>query len=405
MAVTVIMPKLGMAMREGTIVSWLVKEGDKVEKETPLAQIESEKVEYEVTAPEAGVVRKILAKEGSVVEVGKTIAIITAENEAFDEGAFAPTQLIAEAVKGVEAKAVEAEAKPRAGAERVEPVESEEKQRVSPAARKLAKELGVDISTVMGTGPGGRIVREDILKAAEGRQPSAGEPEYREVIPLKGMRRVIADRMAESWTNSPRVTQVMEVDMTEAVKLREQKVADWEKEHGVRVTYNDLIVKATALALLKYPLLNSTLAEGEIRVFKNINIGIAVALEEGLMVPVIRNADRKTLFQIARESKDLSDKARASKLTPDELLGGTFSITNLGGLGVEIFTPILNYPQNAILGVGKITEMPVVRNGGIHIRSIMKLCVVYNHKAVSGAPVARFTQEIIDLLEAPQKLV
>ncbi|HWP49430.1 MAG TPA: dihydrolipoamide acetyltransferase family protein [Candidatus Limnocylindrales bacterium] len=402
MAVTVIMPKLGMAMQEGTIVSWLVKEGDKVEKESPLAQIESEKVEYEVTAPESGIVRKILAPEGSVVPVGKTIAVITAENEALDEAAFAPTQLMAEAAKAVETKAVE-EIKPEVAPKKVEP---EERQRISPAARNLAKELGVDLSTVVGTGPGGRIVREDILRAAESKQKQPPGPlEYREVIPLKGMRKVIAERMAESWANSPRVTQIMEADMTETVKLREQKLAEWEREHGVRVTYNDMIIKATALALLKYPIMNSTITEGEIRIFKNINIGMAVALEDGLIVPVIRDADRKTLFEIARETKDLSEKARTGKLTPDELLGGTFTITNLGGLGVEIFTPIINYPQNAILGVGKITEMPVVRNGGIHIRWIMKLCVVYNHRAVSGAPVARFTQEIIDILEAPLKLI
>ncbi len=402
MAVTVIMPKLGMAMQEGTIVSWLVKEGDRVEKESPLAQIESEKVEYEVTAPEPGIVRKILAPEGSVVPVGKTIAVITAENEVLDEAAFAPTQLMAETVKAAETKAVE-EIKPEVAPKKVEP---EERQRISPAARNLAKELGVDLSTVVGTGPGGRIVREDILRAAESKQKQPPGPlEYGEVIPLKGMRKVIAERMAESWANSPRVTQIMEADMTEAVKLREQKLAEWEKEHGVRVTYNDMIIKATALALLKYPIMNSTIAEGEIRIFKNINIGMAVALEDGLIVPVIRNADRKTLFEIARETKDLSEKARTGKLTPDELLGGTFTITNLGGLGVEIFTPIINYPQNVILGVGKITEMPVVRNGGIYIRSIMKLCVVYNHRAVSGAPVARFTQEIIDILEAPLKLI
>jgi pyruvate dehydrogenase E2 component (dihydrolipoamide acetyltransferase) len=306
------------------------------------------------------------------------------------------------ATKAAETKTVE-EAKPQVSAEKVD---TGEKQRISPAARNLAKELGVDLGMVAGTGPGGRIVREDILKAAESKKTQPiGEPGFREVIPLKGMKKVIAERMAESWANSPRVTQVMEVDMTEAVKLREQKVAEWEKEQGVRVTYNDMIIKATALALLKYPTMNSIIADGEIKVFKNINIGMAVALEDGLIVPIIRDADRKTLFQIARETKDLSEKAKTGKITPDELIGGTFSITNLGGLGVEIFTPIINYPQNAILGVGKITEMPVVRNGGIHVRSIMKLCVVYNHKAISGAPAARFTQEIIDLLEAPQKLL
>jgi len=257
-------------------------------------------------------------------------------------------------------------------------------------------------------------VKEDILKAAEKGAPATAEPaptpisdiEVLEVIPLKGMRKVIAERMQQSWEKTPRVTEVMEVDMTAAETFRRENLPGWEKGFSVRVTYNDFIVKAVAIALKEHPLLNSTVVDGEIRKLKEINIGVAVAVEEGLIVPVIKYAERKTLVELARESRLLADKAREKKLTPDDVAQRTFSITNLGAFGVEIFTPIVNFPDNAILGVGKINRKPVVViEDKIEVHSMMYLSLVFNHKVVDGVPAARFLSRVKEVLEKPESLL
>lgn len=405
MASKVIMPKLGLTMTEGSVVRWLKKEGEVVEKGDVILVIMSEKIEYEMEAPESGKLAKIFAKEEEVYPVGATLAVILAEGEEI------PADLLKEApVQRVVAAGdkVKAPLQPPKVVARV----PGEKLKISPVARKMAEELGVDLEALEGSGPEGRIVKEDILKAAEkGASATAPAPtpisdiEVLEVIPLKGIRKVIADRMQQSWEKTPRVTEVMEVDMTAAETFRRENLPGWEKGFSVRVTYNDFIVKAVAIALKEHPLLNSTVVDGEIRKLKEINIGVAVAVEEGLIVPVIKYAERKTLVELARESRLLSDKAREKKLTPDDVAQRTFSITNLGAFGVEIFTPIVNFPDNAILGVGKINRKPVVIEDEIEVHSMMYLSLVFNHKVVDGVPAARFLSRVKEVLEKPESLL
>jgi pyruvate dehydrogenase E2 component (dihydrolipoamide acetyltransferase) len=385
------------------------KEGDRVEKDEVILVVMSEKIEYEVEAPESGNLAKIIAKEEENYPVGATLAVITAEGEEIPEDML--KEAVAPAVSAAKERVVKPPRPPRAAA-RV----PGERLKISPVARKMAQELGVDVDALVGSGPGGRIVKEDVLKAAEGAAstvaetaPPAATPEsdmdVLEVIPLKGIRKVIADRMQQSWDNTPRVTEVMEVDMTAAEAFRKENLPGWEKGFSTRVTYNDFIVKAVALALQEHPLLNSTIVNGEVRQFKDINVGVAVAVDEGLIVPVIQRAQRKTLIDISRESRALAEKAREKKLIPDDVARRTFSITNLGAFGVEIFTPIVNFPDNAILGVGKITRKPVVVDDEVVIRSMMYLSLVFNHMVVDGVPAARFLSRVKEILENPDILL
>lgn len=409
MATRVIMPKLGMTMTEGTVVRWRKKEGDRVEKGEVILEIMSEKIEYEVEAPADGVLARIMGEEEEVYPIGATLAVITAEGEEVPEEFLkeAPAPRQGGAAAGVE------RARAPAAPPRVVTRAPGERVKVSPAARKMAQEMEVDVETLVGSGPGGRIVKEDVMRAAQEGAPAAVEAapapvsdiEVLDVIPLKGVRKVIAQRMQQSWDNTPRVTEVMEVDMTAAEAFRRENLPGWEKGFGVRVTFNDIIVKAVAMALVEHPLLNSTIADGEVRRLKEINIGVAVAIDEGLIVPVVQHADQKTLVELARETRDLADKAREGRLTPDDVARRTFSITNLGAFGVEVFTPIVNFPDNAILGVGKITRKPVVIEDEIAVRSVMYLSLVFNHKVVDGVPAARFLGRVKELLQDPERLL
>ena len=252
---------------------------------------------------------------------------------------------------------------------------------------------------------------EDVQRALEGGIPEEvptappGELRVKERIPLTGLRKVIHDRMMESWKANPRVTQVMEVDMTEAVAFRKYNLPRWEKTDGVRVSFNDMIVKAVAMALREFPILNSHLKGNEILVYEDINLGVAVATDAGLVAPVIRGADKKSVVQIARESRALADKARTKTLTPEDFADHTFTISNLGGFGVEIFTPIINPPDCAILGVGRIAQRPAVVNEEVTVRSLMYISLVFNHQVIDGAPASLFKQRVKAILEDPQQLL
>jgi len=405
MATRIMMPKLGLTMTEGTVVRWMKKEGDRVEKDEVILVVMSEKIEYEMEAPESGNMAKIIAKEEENYPVGATLAVITAEGEEIPEDMLKET--VAPAVSAAKKTVAEPPRPPRVAVRK-----PGERLKISPIARKMAQELGLDVDALVGSGPGGRIVKEDVLKAAEDATSTAppgttpeSDMDVLEVIPLKGVRKVIADRMQQSWENTPRVTEVMEADMTAAEAFRKENLPGWEKGFSTRVTYNDFIVKAVALALQEHPLLNSAIVDGEVRQFKDINVGVAVAVDEGLIVPVIQHAQRKTLIDLSRESRALAEKARERKLNPDDVARRTFSITNLGSFGVEIFTPIVNYPDNAILGVGKITRKPVVVDDEVAIRSMMYLSLVFNHKVVDGVPAARFLSRVKEILENPDILL
>jgi pyruvate dehydrogenase E2 component (dihydrolipoamide acetyltransferase) len=285
----------------------------------------------------------------------------------------------------------------------------------------LAQEHGIDIEPLRGTGPEGRIVREDVERAiaeksreprAESREPRAESREPRAVrgeepkvvpesIPLTGIRKVIFDRMGQSWRESARVTLFVDADMTEMVKLRQARASDWERQIGVKPSYSDLIHLAVARALRAEPRINCRLDGQSVRIRKEINLAFAIDLGEGLVAAVIKDADRKSLGDLVKAARYLAERARSNRLAPDEISDGTFTVTNLGSFGIEYFTPIINPPQAGILGVGKIMERPVVLNGGIHIRSMMTLCLVFDHRVIDGAPAATFLAKVKELLEQP----
>ena len=421
MATRVDVPQLGLTMETGTILQWLKAEGDKVEKGQPVVVIQTDKVEYEVESPTAGTLLKIAAREGTELPVGSLMAVIgqPGEDVAALLGATPPAQSTSQLVDSSTGGQVGGV--PRPGSQQLthQPVGQSareaparapgERVKISPVAKKLAEEHGIDIGALTGTGPEGRIVREDVERAiatkatsAESRVPSAGAgAAIPESIPLAGMRKVIFDRMGQSWREAARVTLFADADMTELVHLRQAKAAEWERRFGVKPSYSDLIHLAVARALHEEPRINCRLDGQAVRVRKEVNLSFAVDLGEGLVAVVIKDADRKSVGDLARAARDLAERARSGKLSPDDMTDGTFTVTNLGGLGVEYFTPIINQPQAGILGVGKIMEKPVVLGGGIHVRSMLTLSLVFDHRLLDGAPAAKFLAKVKELLETP----
>jgi len=400
--INVVMPKLGLTMKDGTIVKWLKKEGETIEKGEPLLEVETEKITAEVEAPASGVLHNILTSEGSIVSVGELIAIIAEPGEELPP----PEEIIEKAKKLVAAPISEVEEikKP------VPPPVVEERVRISPLARKLAKEHKIDRMKIKGTGPDGRIVKEDVLRAIEEAKaipavPIAAPPtelvRIAEVVPLTGIRRTTAERLSQSYREAVHVTLTTEVDMTETVKLRQRRLPEIEKGAKISLSYTDILVKAVAIALKKNPIINSMLEGDQIKILKNINIGVAVAIEDGLIVPVIRNADEKSLIEIASCLRDLTEKAKQRRLSLDDVSGGTFTISNLGMFEVDTFRPIINPPQSAILGVGAIKDKPVVVNGQIAIRPAMTLSLVFDHRVFNGVPAAIFLKTLKEILEKP----
>ena len=412
MATRVDVPQLGLTMETGTILQWVKAEGETVEKGQPVVVIQTDKVEYEVEAPVAGTVLKIAAREGEELPVGSLMCVIGAPGEDLTELLGAGVA----AKPGAQAPVGEA---PRSGSSQLtnQPVDQStpqapvrapgERVKVSPVAKKLAQEHGIDVGTLRGTGPEGRIVREDVERAiaAMSREPRAASGEGTtatpESIPLSGMRKAIFDRMGQSWREAARVTMFADADMTELVRLRQAKAAEWERRFGIKPSYSDLIHLAVARALREEPRINCRLDGQVVRIRREVNLSFAVDLGEGLVAVVIKGADKKPLGDLAKAARDLAERARANKLSQDDMADGTFTVTNLGGLGVESFTPIINQPQAGILGIGKILERPVVIAGGIHVRSMMTLSIVFDHRLLDGAPAAKFLAKVKALLEDP----
>ena len=403
MATRIDMPQLGLTMEKGTILQWLKAEGETVDKGQPVVLIQTEKVEYEVEAPAAGTLLKVAAAEGAELPVGGLMGILgqAGENVTALLSAAPAAAPAAAAVPVASAPPAAAPAAPPVGAapERA----PGERVKISPVAKKLAQEHGVDITVITPTGPEGRIVREDVERAIAARTtaPTAAPAATPESIPLAGIRKVIFDRMGQSWREVARVTMFADADMTEMVRLRQAKAPEWERRFGLKPSYSDLIHLAVAKALREEPRINCRLDGQAVRVRKEVNLAFAVDLGEGLVAAVIRDADRKSLGDLAKAAKDLADRARAGRLSPDDMADGTFTVSNLGGLGVEGFTPIVNLPQAGILGVGRILEKPVVLNGGIHIRSMVTLSLVFDHRLIDGAPAAKFLAKVKALLEQP----
>ena len=430
MPVKVVMPQLGESIAEGTVLKWLKKEGERVEKDEPLLEVSTDKIDSEIPSPASGILSKIIVPEGGVVQVGKEMALIETSGE---QVTAKPPPL--ESVP------------PQAGvpqpekpfAEKLTEFKPESKGResrhyYSPVVRNIAQKEGIsleELEQIQGSGLGGRITKEDLLKYLEVRAqkkkveaekeviPSPVEPTIKTpekppvtptprvtlekgdvLIPLTPMRKAIAEHMVRSVHTSPHVTAVVEVDMTAIVKFREKIKEQFLQKEGVNLTYLPFIIKATVGALKAYPMVNSSWSDEGIILHKDIHIGIAVALEDGLLVPVIKAADEKSILGLAREVEDLARRARERKLTPADVEKGTFSITNTGMYGTLFATPIIHQPQAAILGVGAIVKRPVVlENEALAIRSMMYLSLSFDHRIIDGIIAAQFIDKVKQNLE------
>ena len=388
MAVELVMPQLGESVTEGTVERWLKKPGDWVERFEPLVEVNTDKVNVEIPSPVAGRLREILAPAGTTVAVGEPLAIL-------EEAAVA--------AEATEAPAAEAEPAPRAVAQAGQALAPAGRRRATPRVRRLAAEHGVDLDQVTGTGPGGRITEKDVLAAATARPKevaAAAPAQEEEAIALSPVRRTIAQRMARSKFSAPHAWLVMEADVTPLVRLREAKKVEFRERSAVDLTYLPFVVKATAEAVREQPILNSTWAEDKIVVKKRIHIGVAVAVEEGLIVPVIRDADRLGVAALAQAIHELTARAKGGRLRLEDVQGGTFTVDNTGAFGSVVSMPIINQGQAAILSMEAITRRPVVVDDAIAVRSIMNLCLSFDHRILDGAIAGRFLQSIKQRLEA-----
>jgi pyruvate dehydrogenase E2 component (dihydrolipoamide acetyltransferase) len=416
MATEVTLPRLSPGMNEASVARWLKKAGEPVKQGEALFEVETEKVATEVPAPVDGVLH-VVVPEGKTVAIGTVLALLAAPGEtvasapAAGAAPAAPAPPVAASPGSGEVTTARRSASESVGA----PSDVADEGRVvaSPAARRLSRELGVSLEGLKGSGPGGRIIEKDVQRrAAQAPVPTpAGQPAAApaaapaiiaaQTRPLQGIRKIIADRMLQSQNTNATVTVTLEVDMHEAVNLRTQLVGEWEQREGVRVTYTDIIVKAVAKALTEHRRLNASLQGDRIVEHGEVHVGVAVALDDGLIVPVVRDADRKSLLEVAREAKELGGRAHQGRLGVGEVTGGTFTVTNLGASGVDAFTPIINPPECAILGVGKIAEKPVARGGQVVIRPTMWLSLTFDHRIVDGKPAADFLKRVQEILEKP----
>ncbi|MBI1886631.1 MAG: 2-oxo acid dehydrogenase subunit E2 [Chloroflexi bacterium] len=406
MAFTLTMPEVGETVTEGTVERWLKKPGDRIDKYEPVVEVNTDKVDVELPSPVSGTLKEILVEEGAVVKVGAALAVIDEVGvpEAMREEA-AP----AEAKPADEAKppaAARAERRHRGPAEAAE---RPGRHRATPRVRRVAEELGVDLAVVQGTGPGGRILEEDVRafagKAAAGAAPAPGPPpkveQEEEAVPLTSIRRTIAQRMAASKFSAPHAWMMMEADVTGLVRLREARREEFRQKAGTDLTYLPFVINATAEALREQPMVNASWAEDKIVLKKRIHVGVAVAAEQGLLVPVIHDADRLSIAGLAQATADLAARARAGKLRLEDVQGGTFTVDNTGWFGSVVSMPIINQGQAAILAMEAITKRPVVlENDAIAVRSVMNLCLSFDHRILDGAIAGNFLGAVKSRLEA-----
>jgi pyruvate dehydrogenase E2 component (dihydrolipoamide acetyltransferase) len=429
------MPRLSDTMEEGTLATWLKQPGDQVHRGDVLAEIETDKATMELESFEEGVLERILVQEGETVPIGQPIAIVGS-----GDGAAAAPPSPAETASRIEtAPEVEAPAPPPAAAAPVPPPPTPATPapaappaggpvKASPMARAIARDLGIDLATVTGSGPGGRVVKADVeaLAAGDGGRaapvaaaapapapaptaPAAPAPapaaaDDVEEVPVTNMRRTVARRLVESMQSAPHFYLTIQVDVDALLELRgelNRRLAD----EGVKLSVNDLLVKACAVTLRAHPDINASWAGDKILRHRRIHVGIAVAVEGGLIVPVVRDTDQKSVSQISREAKALAERARAGKLRPDEFTGGTFTVSNLGMFGIDQFTAVINPPEAAILAVGTTSPEPVVRDGQLATRQRMKLTMSIDHRAVDGATGAQFLADLKSVLEEPLRIL
>lgn len=389
------MPRLDPGMQSGKIVEWLKKEGDRVEKDVPIVRIEGEKTTFEVNSPGAGVVRKLLFEPGTDVQVGQTIALVGEPNETLPVETGAP----AAPEPAVAQQVTVAPAGPRI-----------QEPSASPVARKMAREAGIDISKIKGSGPGGRIVREDVQKAIDQMrsQPQAvgfSAQEARAVpiartIRLAGKRKATAERLSYGFHTTVPVTITMEARMDTMLGHRKEL----HNKTGEEISITAYVVKAAAKALEDHQMINSSLEGDELRLYSDINVAVAINTPDGLVAPIIPQTNKRSILEISRGIRDLTERAIQNKLAVTDLTGGTFTVTNLGGFGVDLFAPIINPPQCAILGFGRTSEKPVIIEKQVQVASITTLSLVFDHRIVDGVPAAQYLQRVKELLEDPEKL-
>jgi 2-oxoglutarate dehydrogenase E2 component (dihydrolipoamide succinyltransferase) len=407
----IMMPQMGESITEGTITKWLKKVGDSVQRDEPIFEISTDKVDAEIPSPVAGILSEIKVAEGATVTINTVVAVIGG-------GAGKAATPAASPLAAVPAAAPASESTPATTAA----VTEGERVRSSPLVRKIAKDNNVDLTKVPGTGASGRITKTDIVSHLEqgpkgaaaapavstpppaAAKPAAAQPQPGELVPMTKMRSIIAQRMVESKRTSPHVHTVFKVDMTRIVKLREKEKSKYEQRNGVKLTYMPFITRAAIAALRKHPIVNGSIEGEAIRYNKNINIGIAVALDWGLIVPVIKQTEEKNFLGIARAIVDVADRARGKKLAPDEISGGTFTLTNSGIFGEQFGTPIINQPQSAILGIGGLNKEAEVLtdkdgNDSIAIRSIQRFTLGFDHRIVDGADAGKFMSDFKAYLE------
>ncbi|MBI4494686.1 MAG: 2-oxo acid dehydrogenase subunit E2 [Chloroflexi bacterium] len=401
MPTTVAMPVFGMSSREATVQEWLKREGDLVAKGEPLLTVETEKAVTEVAAPAAGRLARILVPPGQTVPVQTPLAEIDSLEKVAAPGATAQGATIARLTQGVEARSPlpvgEGQGEGRGGAGRV---------KATPLARKTARALGVDLARIAGSGPGERVLERDVRAALEAAGATAPASEPAEpLVPLSPVRRVTAERMSLSARSVARVTLFAETDFSEAARFRRQLAEEFERRWQAHLGYDAMLARAAARALARHPDVNSQWADGMLRRVPEINVGVAIQTDRGLLAPVVRRADQLPLPLLARELARLFEAARQGRLTPDELSGGTFTITNLGGFGIDAFTPIVNPPEAAILGVGRIAARPANVDGQIALREDAVLSLSFDHRVLDGVPAAEFLSDLREAIERPYLLL
>lgn len=402
MAEKILVPKLGATVKKAKLAKWLFKEEQLVKTDDVVCELETEKVSFQVEAPASGIL-KILVAAGSVASVGQTIGLVAEEGEATEDSSSKAST--SESPIDIDRE------KSGAGKDKKIPVEEPQdgRLRISPAARNVAKEKGVDISLIKGSGPGGRILKADVLSYADSGANEDVEEMTDEVdrvafgseIPLTNMRKIIGDRLTQSSRDVPHVYFSCEVDCTEMIKFRSTFKRILEKKSGGKLSYNDLIIKAVAMTIEKHPLFNAMLEDETIKIGKNVDVGLAMALEEGLIVPVVKDTHRKSLSQICLARQEIIQKAQDKKLTMDDLTGSTFTVSNLGQFNIDFFTSIINPPETAILSVARMKDRAVVVDGEVVVRPIVKMGLSIDHRVVDGANGARFLQDLQILLENP----
>lgn len=404
MSVEVVMPKLGMAMKEGTVSIWNKQVGDQVGKGEPIASVSSEKIEIDVESPAEGTLLEIAVPEGEGVPPGAVICYIGKPGEK-----IAP---VSASVQTQEAKG-DAESPVKETPEKSKPVKNGgDRVKISPVARKMAEAGGINISEIQGTGPGGRITKEDVQEALKKSREVKAEEKERDKTALEsaeqaqemkvsGIRKVIAGRMHDSLQQTAQLTMNMKVDVTELIALQKQTAETVQNRYENKLTMTDFIARAVVLSLQQHPQMNSAYVNETIHLFQHVHLGMAVAIDKGLVVPVIRHSDKCSIIELSSSIKTLAKKAREGQLSSDEMQGSTFTISNLGSYGVEHFTPILNPPESGILGVGAVYDIPVFKGETIVKRSILPLSLTFDHRVLDGAPAAAFLQTVKQFLEEP----